>query len=156
MANVCDFQKENRTLGYELKNLWKIYSLAYGFLLFVISISEQPFRLKWCHCTFTSQCPFGRLPRVTFVAALPPPPAPSCPSHPPPTFAGPFRQSPNGSKPFHRAQRVSFSRAQRPPTCSRNGFARIKSIMDGAVYINLRSINSYFYPLLALSLTRWV
>ncbi len=41
-ANVCDFQKENHTLGYGFKNLYKIYSLAsYGFLFFVISISGK-------------------------------------------------------------------------------------------------------------------
>ncbi len=33
--NVCDFQKEIHTQGMDLK----IYSLAYGFLFFVISIS---------------------------------------------------------------------------------------------------------------------
>ncbi len=38
LASVCDFQKENHTLGYGFKNLSKIYSLAYGFLFFVISI----------------------------------------------------------------------------------------------------------------------
>jgi hypothetical protein len=40
MPNVCDFQKENLTLGDGLKNLLKIYSLAYGFLFFVISHSD--------------------------------------------------------------------------------------------------------------------
>jgi hypothetical protein len=39
LPNVCDFQKENHTLGYGFKNLKKIYSLAYGFFFFVISIS---------------------------------------------------------------------------------------------------------------------
>jgi hypothetical protein len=39
LSNVCDFQKESHTLGYGFKNLLKIYSLAYGFLFFVISIS---------------------------------------------------------------------------------------------------------------------
>ncbi len=34
-----DIQKENQTLGYGFENLQKIYSLAYGFLFFVISIS---------------------------------------------------------------------------------------------------------------------
>jgi hypothetical protein len=40
LPNVCDFQKENHTLGYEfnLKTI-EIYSLASGFLFFVISIS---------------------------------------------------------------------------------------------------------------------
>jgi hypothetical protein len=38
-AKCCDFQKENHTLGYGYKNLQKIFSLAYGFLFFVISIS---------------------------------------------------------------------------------------------------------------------
>jgi hypothetical protein len=37
--NVCDFQKVNRTLEYGFKNLKKIDSLAYGFLVLVISIS---------------------------------------------------------------------------------------------------------------------
>jgi hypothetical protein len=35
LPNVCDFQKENHTLGYEFKNLQKVSSLAYGFLFFV-------------------------------------------------------------------------------------------------------------------------
>jgi hypothetical protein len=39
--NVCNFQKENHTLGYGFKNLKKIYSLAYGF---VILISRN---IKW-------------------------------------------------------------------------------------------------------------
>jgi hypothetical protein len=39
LSNVCDFQKENHTLGYGFKNLNKTCSLAYGFLFFVISIS---------------------------------------------------------------------------------------------------------------------
>jgi hypothetical protein len=34
-------KKENHTLGYRFKNLQKIYSLSYGFLFFVISISEK-------------------------------------------------------------------------------------------------------------------
>ncbi len=48
------------------------------------------------------------------------------------TFFGPKWHSPVGSMPFHRAQKVSISRAQPPPTCSRNGDARIKSIMHRA------------------------
>ncbi len=39
LPNVCDFQKQSNTLGYGFKNLLKIYSQAYGFLFFVISIS---------------------------------------------------------------------------------------------------------------------
>ncbi len=39
LPNVCDLQKENHTLWYGYKNLLKIYSLAYGFLFFVISLS---------------------------------------------------------------------------------------------------------------------
>ncbi len=39
LPNVCDFQKENHTLGYGFKTLLKIYIVAYGFLFFVISIS---------------------------------------------------------------------------------------------------------------------
>jgi hypothetical protein len=31
LPDVCDFQKENHTPGYGFKNLYKIYSLAYGF-----------------------------------------------------------------------------------------------------------------------------
>jgi hypothetical protein len=41
LPNVCDSKKENHTLEYGFKNLWKIQSLANGFLFFVISISEQ-------------------------------------------------------------------------------------------------------------------
>jgi hypothetical protein len=37
LPNICDFL--NHTLGYGFKNLKKIYSLRYGFLFFVISIS---------------------------------------------------------------------------------------------------------------------
>ncbi len=51
------------------------------------------------------------------------------------TFLGPKWQSPNGSMSFHRAQKVSISRAQSPPTCPRNGFAHIKSITYRAVSI---------------------
>jgi hypothetical protein len=40
LPNVCDFQKENHTLGYGFKNLKKIYGLAHGFSFFVI-ISES-------------------------------------------------------------------------------------------------------------------
>jgi hypothetical protein len=39
LPNVCDFQKKTNTLK-KFKNLKKIYRLAYGFLCFVISISE--------------------------------------------------------------------------------------------------------------------
>jgi hypothetical protein len=39
LPNVFDFQTENHTLVYGFKNLKKTYSLAYGFLFFVISIS---------------------------------------------------------------------------------------------------------------------
>jgi hypothetical protein len=35
--NICEFQKENHTLGYGFKNPKKIF----GFLFFVISISDQ-------------------------------------------------------------------------------------------------------------------
>ncbi len=38
LPNVCDFQKENHTLEYGFKNLYKIYSLVNGFLYYVISI----------------------------------------------------------------------------------------------------------------------
>jgi hypothetical protein len=38
LPNVCDFQKENHTLGYGFKNLKKIYGLAYGFLFCVITV----------------------------------------------------------------------------------------------------------------------
>jgi hypothetical protein len=37
----CDFQEENQILGFGFKNLQKIYSLAYGYLFFVISISAS-------------------------------------------------------------------------------------------------------------------
>jgi hypothetical protein len=40
-AKCFEFQKENRTLEYGFKNLYKIYSLADGFLFFVISISRK-------------------------------------------------------------------------------------------------------------------
>ncbi len=39
MPNFCDFQIKNHALGHGFKNLQKIYSLAYGFLFFVTSIS---------------------------------------------------------------------------------------------------------------------
>jgi hypothetical protein len=42
---------------------------------------------------------------------------------------GPQMALANDSMPFHRAQKVSTSRAQPPPTCPSNGFARIKSNM---------------------------
>jgi hypothetical protein len=48
--NVCDFQKENHTLGYGFKNLWKIYNLPYGFLFFVISISVLAKNFHCCFC----------------------------------------------------------------------------------------------------------
>ncbi len=38
--NVCNFQKYNHTPGYRFKNLQIIYSLAYGFLFFVISLDS--------------------------------------------------------------------------------------------------------------------
>ncbi len=47
--------------------------------------------------------------------------------------------APNGTRlsaqkvPFHMAQKHSISRAQPPPTCPRNGSARIKNITHGAV-----------------------
>jgi hypothetical protein len=41
LPNVCNFQKENNTLGYGFKNQKKIYSLVYGFLFFVIYISKR-------------------------------------------------------------------------------------------------------------------
>jgi hypothetical protein len=46
LSNVCDFLKESKDFGKEIqrrgygfKDVWKIYSLAYGFSFFVISIS---------------------------------------------------------------------------------------------------------------------
>jgi hypothetical protein len=39
LPNVCYFLKENQCLEYGFKNLYKIYSLAYWLLFFVISIS---------------------------------------------------------------------------------------------------------------------
>jgi hypothetical protein len=39
LPNVCEFQKENHTQRYGFKNLKKIYSLVYGYVFFVISIS---------------------------------------------------------------------------------------------------------------------
>jgi len=42
LPNAYDFKKENYILWYGLKNLEKNYSLAYGFLFFVISISRYP------------------------------------------------------------------------------------------------------------------
>jgi hypothetical protein len=41
LLNFCDFQNENNTLGYGYKNLQKSYSLGYGFLFFVIFISDM-------------------------------------------------------------------------------------------------------------------
>ncbi len=50
------------------------------------------------------------------------------------SFLGPKWHSPIGSMPFHRTQKISNSRApQPPPTSPRNGYARIKNIMHGAV-----------------------
>ncbi len=49
------------------------------------------------------------------------------------SFLGPKLHSPIGSMPFHRAQKLSISRAQPPPTCPCNGSARIKNITHGAV-----------------------
>jgi hypothetical protein len=37
LPNICDFQKENHTLGYGFKNLKK----RFGFLFFVISICDH-------------------------------------------------------------------------------------------------------------------
>ncbi len=41
LPNLCDLLRKIHRLGYRFKNLWKIYRLAYGFLLFVIPISVQ-------------------------------------------------------------------------------------------------------------------
>jgi hypothetical protein len=41
---------------------------------------------------------------------------------------GPKWHTPYGSMSFHRAQNVSISRVQPPPTFPRNGFARINCI----------------------------
>ncbi len=49
------------------------------------------------------------------------------------TFFGPKWHLPNSSMPFHMAKKVSISRAQNPPTCPSNGFARIKIIMYRAL-----------------------
>jgi hypothetical protein len=49
------------------------------------------------------------------------------------SFLGPKWRSPISSMPFHRAQKLSNSRAQPPPTCPRSGYARIQNIMHGAV-----------------------
>ncbi len=43
LPNVCDFKKENHTLWYGFKSRCKIYSLPYGFLFFVISISAYAY-----------------------------------------------------------------------------------------------------------------
>ena len=40
LQNVCVLKKEKPYLVYGFKNLKKIYSLAYEFLFFVISISD--------------------------------------------------------------------------------------------------------------------
>ncbi len=52
------------------------------------------------------------------------------------SFLGPKWHSPISSMPFHRAQKTlefPYSRAQRPPTSPRNGYAHIQNIMHGAV-----------------------
>ncbi len=45
--------------------------------------------------------------------------------------------------PFHKAQKLSISKAQPLPTCPRNVSARIKNITHGENQINHRCINSY-------------
>jgi hypothetical protein len=50
------------------------------------------------------------------------------------TFLGPKWHSPNGSRPFHRAQKSLDFKAQPLRTCPCNASARIKSITYGAVY----------------------
>jgi hypothetical protein len=40
LPNLCDYHKKIHNLEYGFKNLYKISSLACGFLFFVISISE--------------------------------------------------------------------------------------------------------------------
>jgi hypothetical protein len=62
------------------------------------------------------------------------------PSPPPPhwrgggaTFLGSKWHSPNGSMPFHRAQKSLAFQGPTPPTCPRNGSARIKYITYGAI-----------------------
>ncbi len=52
-----------------------------------------------------------------------------------PSFLGTKWHSPIGWFPFPRAQKLSISTAQPPPTCPRNGYARIQNIMDRAVSI---------------------
>jgi hypothetical protein len=47
------------------------------------------------------------------------------------TFLGPKCHLPDCSMPFHRAKKVSISRAQPPPAFHHNGFACIKSITNG-------------------------
>jgi hypothetical protein len=49
------------------------------------------------------------------------------------SFLGPKWHSPISLMPFHRAQKLSNSRAPPPPSCPRNGYARIQHIMHGAV-----------------------
>jgi hypothetical protein len=51
------------------------------------------------------------------------------------SFLGPEWHSPIGSMPFHRAIKLSNSRAKPPPTYPRNGHARIQNMMHGAVQI---------------------
>jgi hypothetical protein len=55
LPNLWDFPKKFHTLGYGFKNLYEIFRLAYGFVFFVIAISELlrslSFRLEqieWC------------------------------------------------------------------------------------------------------------
>ncbi len=59
-------------------------------------------------------------------------------------FLGPKWHSPIGSMPFHRAQQISNSRAQPPPTCPRNGYACIQNIMHARGCINQSCIKSYY------------
>ncbi len=59
------------------------------------------------------------------------------------SFLGPKWHLPIGSMPFHRAQKLSISRAQPPPTCPGNGCCpHQKHYARGR--INHRCINSYF------------
>jgi hypothetical protein len=49
LSNVCDFQKENHTLGNGFKNVpdRKSIALPNGFLFFVISIFGEPAKSRY-------------------------------------------------------------------------------------------------------------
>ncbi len=53
-------------------------------------------------------------------------------------FWGPKLHSPDGLMHFTRPKKVIITRAQPPPTCPGNGFARIKSITYRAMHIHVQ------------------